>query len=68
MGIQVADAVTGSFGQILKETLSGKVKEIDIGIPRTGYEAGTVASLGWCLRLRQAVEHTFGRIWLGCIH
>lgn len=126
LGIQVADAVAGTFGQILKETLSGKVKKIDIGGPSTGYEAGTVASLGWCLlmnlryalmtrgmvcsgekyqsaadpvvldpvyddpatygqhpillgwgvqvapeaseELRQTVERTFGRIWLGCIH
>ena len=126
LGIQVADAVAGSFGQILKEKLSGKVKEIDIGGSRTGYEAGTAASLGWCLlmnlrsalmtrgmvcsgekyqaaadpvvldpvhddpvtygqhpillgwgiqvapeaseTLRQAVEHTFGRIWLECMH
>jgi hypothetical protein len=47
LGIQVADAVAHSFGQILKEELTGKQKLVDIGRPETGYEEGTMAPLGW---------------------
>jgi len=126
LGIQVADAVAHSFGQILKEQLTGKEKLVDIGGPGTGYPKGTKANLGWTLlmslrhalltrpmeyngeryngaidpvvldpvnddptvygehpvligwgvqvapdaeeKLREGVEHAFGRIWLGCIH
>lgn len=66
LGIQVADAVAHSFGQILKEELSGKVKLIDIGGPKTGYEPGTKASLGWCLlmSLRHALL-TRGMVYNG---
>ena len=49
LGIQIADAVAGSFGQIVKEALTGHAKEIDIGGPNTGYEKGTMAPLGWSL-------------------
>jgi len=49
VGIQVADAVAHSFGQMIKESLSGKQKMIDIGGPNTGYPAGTEAPLGWSL-------------------
>ena len=49
VGIQVADAVAHSFGQIIKESLSGRQKMIDIGGPNTGYRAGTEAALGWSL-------------------
>lgn len=49
VGIQVADAVAHSFGQIIKASLSGKQKKIDIGGPNTGYLAGTEAPLGWSL-------------------
>ena len=48
-GIQVADAVAHSFGQIIKVSLSGKEKMIDIGGPNTGYPKGTEAPLGWSL-------------------
>jgi hypothetical protein len=66
LGIQVADAVAHSFGQILKEELSGKVKLIDIGGPNTGYEPGTKASLGWSLlmSLRRALL-TRGMVYNG---
>lgn len=47
LGIQVADAVAHSFGRILKEELTGHQKFVDIGGPGTGYEAGTLAPLGW---------------------
>jgi len=49
LGIQVADAVAHSFGQILKEELSGKPKLVDIGGPGTGYIEGELAPLGWDL-------------------
>ena len=49
LGIQLADAVAASFGQIVKEALSGKTKEIDIGGPKTGYPQGSMAPLGWSL-------------------
>lgn len=49
LGIQVADAVAYSFGQILKEELTGEQKLVDIGGPGTGYEKGTMAPLGWKL-------------------
>lgn len=49
MGIQIADAVAGSFGQIVKEALTGETKEIDIGGSNTGYSPGTMAPLGWSL-------------------
>lgn len=48
-GIQIADAVASSFGQILKEELTGKRKMVDIGGPDTGYPDGTQAPLGWQL-------------------
>ncbi len=35
LGIQVADAVAHSFGQILKEESTGKQKLVDIGRPET---------------------------------
>ena len=49
IGIQVADAVAHSFGQIIKASLSDKQKMIDISGPNTGYAPGTEASLGWSL-------------------
>jgi len=49
LGIQVADAVAHSSGQIIKEGLTEKVKLIDIGGQNTGYKKGTKASLGWML-------------------
>jgi hypothetical protein len=49
VGIQVADAVAHSFGQIIKESLTDKRKMIDIGGPNTGYQEGTEAPLGWSL-------------------
>lgn len=49
VGIQVADVVAHSFGQILKESLTGARKMIDIGGPETGYVEGTEAPLGWSL-------------------
>ncbi len=57
VGIQVADAVAHSFGQIIKEELTDTKKMIDIGGPDTGYSEGTKASLGWSLlvHLRNAL-------------
>ncbi len=49
VGIQVADAVAHSFGQIIKAALTGNEKMIDIGGPNTGYSGGTEAPLGWSL-------------------
>jgi hypothetical protein len=49
VGIQVADAVAHSFGQIIKATLTGKEKMIEIGGPDTGYPDETEAPLGWSL-------------------
>ncbi len=49
LGIQIADVVAASFGRIVKEALTGDVKEIDIGGPNTGYAPGTMAPLGWDL-------------------
>jgi len=49
LGIQIADVVAASFGQIVKEVLTGKAKEVDIGGPNTGYALGTMAPLGWSL-------------------
>jgi hypothetical protein len=45
LGIQIADVVAGSFGRIVKEALTGKVKKIDIGGPNTGYEPGTISPI-----------------------
>ncbi|HEY6457802.1 MAG TPA: DUF3800 domain-containing protein [Steroidobacteraceae bacterium] len=49
VGIQVADAVAHSFGQILRESLTGARKAIDVGGPESGYHKGTEAPLGWAL-------------------
>ncbi len=49
VGIQVADAVAHCFGQIIKESLTGDNKMVDIGGPDTGYEEGTEATLSWSL-------------------
>lgn len=49
LGIQVADAVAHSFGQILKESLTGTKKLVEIGGPGTGYRKGTKVPLGWDL-------------------
>jgi hypothetical protein len=49
LGIQVADVVAHSFGQILKEEMTGKQKLVDIGGPNTGYAPGQTAPLGWHL-------------------
>lgn len=49
LGIQVADVVAHSFGQILKAEISGEAKMIEIGGPNTGYAEGTTAPLGWSL-------------------
>jgi hypothetical protein len=126
LGIQVADVVAHSFGQILKAEISGDTKMIDIGGVNTGYAEGTTAPLGWSLlmslryalftrpmayegqayssasdpvvldpiyddpadygqhpvllgwgvqvapesssEIRQAVERSLGKLWLGCIH
>lgn len=47
-GIQVADAVAHSIGQILREELSGHSKTVYLGKDE-GYEDGTPADLGWTL-------------------
>jgi hypothetical protein len=47
LGIQAADAVAHSFGQIVKAAASGNDKMVDIGRPDTGYEPGTMAPLAW---------------------
>ena len=46
LGVQVADAVAGSFGQIIKESLAGNEKMVDIGGPNAGYAPGTMVPLG----------------------
>lgn len=51
MEIQVADVVAHSIAQIVKEDLTGKNKMLDIGGPNTGYEKGTIAPLGWILKM-----------------
>jgi len=49
LGVQVADAVAHSWGQIIKEAVTGKAKMIDIGGRGTGYAKGEMAALGWNL-------------------
>jgi hypothetical protein len=49
VGIQVADCVAHSFGQIIKAALTGQDKTVDVGGPNTGYVEGTEAPLGWTL-------------------
>jgi hypothetical protein len=49
LGVQVADAVAHSWGQIVKEAVTGKAKMIDIGGRGTGYAKGQMAPLGWDL-------------------
>jgi len=49
VGIQVADCVAHSFGQIIKAALTGQEKIIDIGGTNTGYFKGETAPLGWSL-------------------
>lgn len=49
VGIQVSDAVAHSFGQILKQSITGSGKMIDTGGEDTGYADGTKAPLGWSL-------------------
>jgi Protein of unknown function (DUF3800) len=51
-GIQAADAVAHSFGQIIKEAIVGTPKMIDIGGEQSGYPRGTMVSLGWELLMR----------------
>lgn len=46
-GIQLADAVAHSFGQIIKAAMNGEEKKINIGGPNTGYDEGTMAPLSW---------------------
>lgn len=48
-GIQVADAVAHSFGQIVKSAITGDEKIVDIGGRNTGYAKGTEAPLSWAL-------------------
>lgn len=48
-GIQLADVVAHSFGQIVKAEISGEGKVVEIGGSNTGYPEGTTASLGWTL-------------------
>lgn len=49
LGIQAADVVAHSFGQVLKAAVSGDDKEVDVGGPNTGYPEGSTAPLGWVL-------------------
>ena len=49
LGIQIADVVAHSFGQIVKAEISGNSKEVEIGGPATGYPEGTRATLSWSL-------------------
>lgn len=57
VGIQVADSVAHSFGQIIKAAITGKDKALDISGPETGYREGANAPLGWILlmTLRRAL-------------
>jgi len=52
VGIQAADAVAHSFGQIIKEAFTGTQKLVDVGGERTGYVSGTMVPLGWELLMR----------------
>lgn len=52
LGIQTADAVAHSFGQIIKESITGRQKMVDVGGGATGYVAGTMVPLGWELLMR----------------
>ncbi len=49
VGIQVADCVAHSFGQVIKAALTGRDKTVDVGGPGTGYPQGTDAPLSWAL-------------------
>jgi hypothetical protein len=49
VGIQVADCVAHSFGQIVKAAIKGRDKAVDVSGPDSGYAAGTEAPLGWVL-------------------
>lgn len=48
-GIQVADAVAHSFGQIVKAAITGDEKSVHFGGLNTGYHEGTEAPLSWAL-------------------
>jgi hypothetical protein len=56
LGIQVSDAVAASFGQIVKEELTGQRKMVDVG-PLLGWTVPAMESLGWELltRLRRGL-------------
>jgi len=58
LGIQVADAVAHTLGQVLKHDLLGNPKKILLG-ETEGYTNGTPADLGWTLlmSLRYALFH-----------
>ena len=49
LGIQVADCVAHSFGQIVKAAVKGQDKTIDVGGPGSGHPEGTEAPLSWAL-------------------
>jgi hypothetical protein len=51
-GIQAADAVAYSLGQVVKESLVGTPKMVDIGGEGMGYPHDTMAPLGWELLMR----------------
>lgn len=51
-GVQAADAVAYSFGQIIKEAVAGAPKMVDVGGEGTGYPPGTVVPLGWELLMQ----------------
>lgn len=57
-GIQVADAVAHTVGQILKQDLSGRAKTLQLG-EAEGYQEGTPADLGWIflMNLRHTLFH-----------
>lgn len=56
VGIQVADLVAHSFGQIIKAALTGTSKQVDIGGPATGFAKGETAPLSW--ELLMALRHS----------
>lgn len=65
MGIQLADVVAHSTGQMIREAVTGRQKMVGIGGPNTGYADDDRAPLGWSLKmslryslLRRPIVHT----------
>jgi hypothetical protein len=55
LGIQLADLVSHTFAQIVREALTGTRKEVDVGGADTGYADGTRMELG--VALLMSIRH-----------